>query len=127
MGLLLKNNGIVGGQQIVPTEWLIQMKTPSPNNPKYGFQLWIGNPHVQERFYNRNTPFGVKQAKPFLADDVIFFDGGGGQRVFVIPSADLVIVRTGMPSREWDDGVLPNIVLEDLQQRTVHEQAQASP
>ena len=42
------------------------------------------------------------------------FDGGGGQRVCVIPSADLVIVRTGMPSGDWDDGVIPNIILRDL-------------
>ncbi len=90
--------------------------TPSPNNPKYGFQLWIGSPHVPERLYNRNTPYGVPQAEPFLVDDVVFFDGGGGQRVYVIRSADLVIVRTGMPSADWDDGVIPNIVLRDLGQ-----------
>ena len=76
--------------------------------------LWLGSPHVPERFYNKNTPFGVKQAEPFVVDDVVFFDGGGGQRVYVIPSADLVIVRTGMPSPEWDDGIIPNIVLRDL-------------
>ena len=29
-------------------------------------------------------------------------------------SADLVIVRTGMPSGDWDDGVIPNIILRDL-------------
>jgi hypothetical protein len=25
-----------------------------------------------------------------------------------------VIVRTGMPSPAWDDGIIPNIVLRDL-------------
>ena len=114
IGLAIKNNGVVDGRQVISADWLTQMKTPSPNNPKYGLQIWIGSPHVPERFYNSNTPFGVKQAKPFLADDVVFFDGGGGQRVYVIPSADLVIVRTGMPSPAWDDGIMPNIVLRDL-------------
>ena len=114
IGLAIRNDGVVDGRQVIPAEWLAAMFSPSPNNPKYGLQAWIGSPHVTERFYNRNTPFGVKQAEPFLADDVVFFDGGGGQRVYVIPSADLVIVRTGMPSMDWDDGVIPNIILRDL-------------
>lgn len=114
IGLAIKNKGVVDGRQVIPAEWLDAMFTPSPNNPKYGLQAWIGSPHVTERFYNRNTPFGVKQAEPFPADDVVFFDGGGGQRVYVVPSADLVIVRTGMASADWDDGVIPNIILRDL-------------
>jgi len=114
LGLAIKAGGVVDGQQVIPREWLEQMTSPSPGNPKYGSHLWIGSPHVTERFYNTNTPVGVKQAKPFRVDDVVFFDGGGGQRVYIIPSADLVIVRTGMPSADWDDGILPNIVLRDL-------------
>lgn len=114
VGLAIKNDGVVKGQQVIPPGWLKQMTAPSPANPKYGLHLWIGSPHVAERFYNKNTPVGVNQAEPFLVDDVVFFDGGGGQRVYVIPSADLVIVRTGMRSPEWDDGILPNIVLRDL-------------
>jgi CubicO group peptidase (beta-lactamase class C family) len=117
LGLALKNDGVVAGTQVIPRQWIRQMKTPSPANPKYGFQLWLGSPHTPKRFYNRNTPYGVPQAEPFLAEDVVFFDGGGGQRVYVIPSADVVIVRTGLPAPKWDDGVLPNIVLADLQAR----------
>lgn len=114
IGLAIRNEGVVNGRQVIPADWLALMTAPSPTNPKYGLQTWIGSPHVTERFYNRNTPFGVKQEEPFLADDVVFFDGGGGQRVYVIPSADLVIVRTGMASPHWDDGVIPNIILHDL-------------
>ena len=114
IGLAIRNDGVVDGRQVVPAEWLALMTTPSPTNPKYGLQTWIGSPHVTERFYNRNTPFGVRQEEPFLANDVVFFDGGGGQRVYVIPSADLVVVRTGMASPDWDDGVIPNIILRDL-------------
>lgn len=114
LGLAIKAGGVVDGKQVIPAEWLEQMTSPSPGNPKYGLHLWIGSPHVTERFYNTNTPVGVKQVEPFRVDDVVFFDGGGGQRVYIIPSADLVIVRTGMRSADWDDGILPNIALRDL-------------
>ncbi len=50
----------------------------------------------------------------WLRFGLLVMNGGGGQRVYVIPSADLVIVRTGMPSADWDDGVIPNIILRDL-------------
>lgn len=119
LGVALKNGGTFAGQRVLAPGWLAQMRTPSIRNPKYGLHLWLGSPHVPERFYNRNTPFGVKQAEPFLVDDVFFFDGGGGQRVYVIPSADLVIVRTGMPSPEFDDGVIPNIILRDMARNLV--------
>ncbi len=61
IGLAIKNEGVVDGRQVIPAEWLALMTTPSPTNPKYGLQTWIGSPHVTERFYNRNTPFGIKQ------------------------------------------------------------------
>lgn len=115
VGIALLNEGRFNGMQVIPSDWIEQMRAPSPLNPKYGLHTWIGSPHVPERFYNKNTPSGVKQAEPFVTDDVFFFDGGGGQRVYVIRSADLVIVRTGLPSPAWDDGIMPNIVLRDLQ------------
>ena len=43
-------------------------------------------------------------------NDVIYFDGFGGQRVYIIPSKDLVIVRTGSITMDWDDAKLPNII-----------------
>jgi CubicO group peptidase (beta-lactamase class C family) len=116
VGVALLNEGRFNGRQVIESDWIETMRSPSPLNPKYGLHTWIGSPHVPERFYNKNTPFGVKQAEPFLADDVFFFDGGGGQRVYVIRSADVVIVRTGLQSPAWDDGILPNIVLQDLAQ-----------
>ena len=117
VGLAMKNDGKYNGTPVIPASWLAQMREPSATNAKYGLHLWLGSPHEPTRFYNRNTPFGIPQSEPFLADDVVFFDGGGGQRVYVIPSADVVIVRTGFPAFDWDDGVIPNIVLRDLAAR----------
>jgi hypothetical protein len=56
----------------------------------------------------------VKAAAPFAADDVLFLDGAGGQRVYVIPSAGLTIVRIGKPAMAWDDSAMPNMILQGL-------------
>jgi CubicO group peptidase (beta-lactamase class C family) len=57
----------------------------------------------------------VPHSAPYLADDVVFFDGGGGHRVYVVPSRRLVIVRTGAVNRpDWDDAILPNTILQGL-------------
>jgi hypothetical protein len=46
-----------------------------------------------------------------VAEDIIYIDGFGGQRVYIVPSQELVIVRTGVSSREWDDAILPNALI----------------
>ena len=46
--------------------------------------------------------------------DIIYLDGFGGQRVYVIPSKELVIVRTGAGQMKWDDSVLPNTISRGL-------------
>ena len=53
-------------------------------------------------------------SEPFAADDVIYVDGFGGQRVYVVPSRELVIVRTGAAKTDWDDAIIPNAILRAL-------------
>gem|GEM_PF-187755 len=120
LGLLIEGQGTFDGREIVPPSWIAAMTTPSARNPNYGFQMWLGNPPMTsedggQRRYNRTTPFGAKHSAPYLADDVVFFDGGGGHRVYIVPSRDLVIVRTGMVNRpDWDDAALPNMILRGI-------------
>lgn len=111
VGVLMLNDGRVDGRQVVPAEWLTEMTTPSAMNPNYGLQVWLGSPASGVRTYNRQSTLEVPHSEPYLADDVVFLDGAGGQRVYVIPSAELVIVRIGKSRMDWDDAVLPNALL----------------
>lgn len=113
-GLLILNEGRVDKQQLVSKSWIRNMQSPSSINPNYGWQLWRGTPHNPKRAYNPTAFITVPAAEPFLADDVYFLDGNGGQRVYVTPSAELVIVRIGTSTREWDDSELPNLILSAL-------------
>ena len=53
-------------------------------------------------------------SEPYVADDLFFMDGIGKQRMYIIPSESLVILRTGNNSPEWDDSKLPNLILNAL-------------
>ena len=120
-GLLHLNNGIVNGEQVIPASWMEQVTSPSANNPNYGFQTWLGTVHEPRRSYGEGVAMAVKQDAPFAAPDVVYLDGAGGQRVYVIPSADMVIVRIGQGGPDfaagtfrWDDTGLPNLLLAGL-------------
>lgn len=113
VGRLILDRGRVGDSQLVPAEWIAAMTTPSRLNPNFGFQIWLGSPSGTERKYNDYT-IKAFHSGPFLAKDMVFIDGFGGQRVYIVPSEELIIVRTGVSQTDWDDARLANIVLRAL-------------
>ncbi len=76
-----------------------------------GLHLWLASPHAPMRRYNAAVPMGVPAREPFLAADMVFFDGAGAQRVYVSAKEKLVIVREGAGTLQWDDAALPNLVV----------------
>lgn len=114
VGELLRRGGEWNGRQLIPAEWIATITAPSTGNPNYGMGIWRGSPYLPERRYSREVAMTVPQRAPFLADDVVYFDGFGGQRVYVVPSARLTIVRAGEPVTDWDESVLVNLALKGL-------------
>ncbi|MBD0266863.1 MAG: serine hydrolase [Cyanobacteria bacterium Co-bin8] len=111
VGQLLLNRGRVGSRQVVPEHWINQMLQESPIEPTFGYHIWI-------KARTADYP-NVDQAAsaPFLATDTVYLDGRGHQRVYIIPSQELVIVRIGELPAAWDDAVLPNLLLKSLGER----------
>lgn len=114
LGELIRNRGRAGGRQLVPAAHVAAMLAPAPTNPGFGMQVWRGSPHAPVRRYSATIALTVPAAEPFRRDDVVFIDGAGGQRVWVIPSARLTIVRVGRPAPDWDDSALVNLILDGL-------------
>ena len=115
LGILVKDNGRYGDEQVISAEVMSELKSPAALNENYGWQIWRGESWVEQRFYNdEKAGFAVLQSEPYLADDLVFFDGFGGQRVIASESRDLVIVRLGNTSVTWDDAALPNSVIRAL-------------
>lgn len=101
VGLLLLHGGRAGGRQVVSAEFVAEMTTPSPLEPDYGLHVWLGRGGVRAREEDHE--------EPFVAPDVLYLDGKHRQRVYVVPSLELVVVRVGERAEEWDDAFLPNL------------------
>ena len=125
-GLLVMNGGNWNGKPLLPPNWMKQMLTPSPNNEHFGLMIWLGQPYVERRLYHRSESWlngapraGAYHSEPFLAHDLILFDGSEGRLVAIAPSEELVIVRTGFrpaPEQpEWDNAFLPNTIIRGIQ------------
>ncbi|HEY1375226.1 MAG TPA: serine hydrolase [Gemmataceae bacterium] len=106
VGLLLQNGGRVGDKQVVPAAWVRDMLTPSPREPDYGYQIWLGRGGCRREDHE----------EPFVAPDVAYLDGRFKQRVYVVPSAELVVVRVGEQARGWDEAEVVNTLLRGLAQ-----------
>ena len=110
VGVLILNKGILNQKRIVSESWIEQMTSSSKLNPNYGYLTWLGMEHQERRIYNNKSTATGFHSEPYIDKDIIYFDGFGGQRVYIIPSRELVIVRTGAIKMDWDDAKLPNII-----------------
>lgn len=89
MGLLYYNKGAWNGEQILPINWVKESITPSTADEfkEYGYQIWLNG------LDHNNSEL---RKFPDVPEDMYYFDGYGGQRIFIIPSKKLLIVRLGL-------------------------------
>lgn len=111
VGQLWLDRGQVNGKQIVPPAWLDKMTQASLLQPKYGYHIWL-----QARTEAKPGIYDSASSQPFLAD-TIYLDGASRQRVYIVPSQELVIVRIGEQPEQWDDSVMLNLLVSDLLNR----------
>ena len=111
VGILIDRKGRFDGRQILPAAWIKTVTTPSALNPNYGILTWIGSPWSRYRAYGPRSPVKMSHLEPYLAPDLVYFDGFGGERVYIVPSLDLVIVRIGESSPSFDDSIIPNAII----------------
>ena len=95
-GLLYYNDGVWKGDTILPKGWVAYSRTPAPaSKGEYGAQFWL----------NRSKKI------PDAPEDMFSCNGHRGQRVFIIPSRNLVVVRLGFSEDGFDqNGFLKGIL-----------------
>jgi len=100
----------------LPAGWIEEMMRPSGANRNFGMQLWLGTEWEEYRRYDSAPGTSVSwHSEPFAADDVVFLDGLGKRQLYIVPSQELVILRTGPNDFGWDDSRLPDILIRALQ------------
>ncbi len=119
MAILIMQGGKWNGRALLPAGYVASMKTGTAQNPYYGLGLWLAGPYVERRgFANPARPVPkTLHSEPYLARDLVLFDGNSNQSVYIVPSAKLIVLRTGdTPPKtpEWDNSVLPNTLLRGI-------------
>ena len=101
---LLANDGKFEGEQILPPGWVRTMLTPSKANPRFGYQVWRGEPFMP----------GEDASEPYAQDDTFVLKGNGKTRLWLVPSMSLSILRVGTDDESdasWDDSRIPNLII----------------
>ncbi len=88
-GLLYLNDGIFNGERILPEGWVKKTVTPAiaSKQKNYGYQFWLNGLDESD---------ASKKEFPEAPADMFYADGYGGQRIYIIPSLQLVVVRLGL-------------------------------
>ena len=87
-GLLYLHNGNWYGEQLFDPSWSKYVSTPTPtSNGRYGGHFWLNS----------------SDKYPDAPRDLYYASGFQGQKVIIIPSKDLVIVRMGLTDDESFD------------------------
>jgi len=98
VGELLLNRGNFRGDEVLSPRWIPEMLKPAPSNERYGSYIRLGAAQLP----------GVA---PYASRDLLVVEGGGN-RMWLIPSLQIAILRTGdgLPA-DWDDSRIPNLVM----------------
>jgi CubicO group peptidase (beta-lactamase class C family) len=109
-GELFTANGVWNGERVLPEGWVTYSATPAPADAKarYGAHFWLYN--AEEREQARRLSAAA------IPSDAFFAGGFGGQRITIIPSRGLVIVRLGytLDAEAWNNAGFVAQVLEAL-------------
>jgi CubicO group peptidase (beta-lactamase class C family) len=101
VGQLLVRDGNYRGSELIRPGWVSLMRTPARSDADYGAYLRVGA---------RVAGGG----EPYAAKDLFVVDGGGGNRLWLVPSLQLAVLRIATPGakdQSWDDTRIPNLIV----------------
>jgi len=99
---LLVKDGNYRGDEVIRPGWIARMLLPAKGNEAYGSYVRLGKVNA------------TGAAEPYAANDLFVVESNGGNRMWVVPSMHLAIVRMGRLMRrssDWDDSRIPNLII----------------
>jgi CubicO group peptidase (beta-lactamase class C family) len=97
IGQLVLQRGAWNGAQVVPAAWVEAATSPQindPQSPSYGYQFWLDRQLVQKSEVHWAVGIGL-----------------GGQRLFIAPELDLVVVVNAGLYKSDSQGPVPRAIL----------------
>ena len=84
LGVLYLRHGEWNGRQVISRDWIARSTAAwsTVGDQQYGYFWW-------HQWVDAATPRGLKRI------DMVVASGNGGQKIYVVPSLDLVVVMTG--------------------------------
>jgi CubicO group peptidase (beta-lactamase class C family) len=84
LGVLFQQQGRWGGRQVISREWVARStaRWSTVGDQEYGYFWW-------HQWVNAAAPDGPRRV------DMVVATGNGGQKVYLVPSLDLIVVLTG--------------------------------
>jgi CubicO group peptidase (beta-lactamase class C family) len=91
VGELLLNDGIYEGNQLTPPRYVELMMKPAHKDAPHGYFTRVDGS---------------------FADRVVWLEGSRQQRLWIVPSLRLTILRVGgEPGRGWDEAMIPDSII----------------
>jgi len=97
IGEVLANNGVFEGNQLTPPHYVSLMLKPAYPSAPMGLFTRVGG--------------------RFATHDVAWLESDGKQRLWVVPSLRLVILRVGgepAASKGWDEAIIPDSIIRNM-------------
>ncbi|MCA1844996.1 MAG: serine hydrolase [Actinobacteria bacterium] len=94
---LMLNEGVWNGERLLPEQFVREARSSNPVNGGYGYLLWTNH---GDNYWTTGLPgrhFIDRPLVPSAPRDLYVFAGAGGEHLYVIPSLDIVIERSGDP------------------------------
>ncbi len=98
---LLLRDGNYRGAEVIHPGWVQLMRAPAHSNPDYGMYLRLGA-HL------------AAGSEPYAAADTYLVDGGAGNRLWLVPSMQIAVLRMGgapRGERAADEARIPNLIV----------------
>jgi CubicO group peptidase (beta-lactamase class C family) len=99
---LLVKDGNYRGDEVIRPGWIARMLVPAKGNMAYGSYVRLGKANEAG-------------TEPYAVDDLFVVEGTSGNRLWLVPSMHLAILRMAATRRraaaDWDDARIPNLII----------------
>ena len=107
-GLLYLNDGVWNSERILPEGWVAYSSTPASaaDIRPYGAHFWLNEKEKGD---------ASKRIYPSAPSDLFWADGFDNQKIFIIPSLQLVVVKLSSSQHYMDDDAFLKGIIKSIQ------------